>query len=386
MLRRTRPAMLAVALSLAIAGCSSNGSSDDGTASPTGSEAPAASGSESGGGGELLPADQAATVNGEVIANDLFVQLADAARAQTEDQLSQAASEGASAPADEAQFEEQRRQVLSSLILSELVRQFAADRDVVLTDEDIETVVEDGGEELATAAEGSGLSPEEYARLFPAQDVLINRVVDQALEGIELTPEMLAGETTATLSHILVETEEEANAVLERIEGGEDFAAVATETSIDGSAAQGGSLGEDVPLSGFVPAFAEAAAAAPLNEPVGPVETEFGYHIILVTDRTEVDADNVTDEQRRNALATSEEGQAAIAPLSQEFQTALTESDVVVSSRYGEWDAANQSVVAEGQVGAGQTAPPVGTEAPPVGTEAPPAGTEAPAPAPSATE
>lgn len=398
MRRRFRPAMVAMALALAVGGCSSSGSDDPSTDETPGASAGASVGAsaspgasegasetaegEAGDDSDVLPADQAATVNGEPIPNDLFEQLATAAQAQAEEAASAGATEGASIPPmDDTQVTEQRRQILSSLILSELVMQFTADKGVELTDADVQEIVDEGGEELATAAEGSGLSPEEYARLFPAQDVLINQVVDQALADVELTPEMVSGQATATLSHILVETEQEAQAALDRINGGEDFATVAAEVSTDGSAQEGGSLGEDVPLSQFVPEFGQAAAEAPLGEVVGPVQTQFGFHLIRVEDRTEPSVDDIDEDARRQALAESPAGQEAIQPVSAEFESALGDADVVVSSRYGAWDPETRTVVAEDQVGvSGSEAP--GT--PPAGT--PPASTEPPATEAPATE
>ncbi len=92
--------------------------------------------------------------------------------------------------------------------------------------------------------------------------------------------------TEICASHILVPTEEEANDAIGRINGGEDFAVVATELSTDtGSGANGGDLGCTNP-STYVPEFAEATLSAEIDELTDPVETQFGFHVIKVTDRT----------------------------------------------------------------------------------------------------
>lgn len=83
--------------------------------------------------------------------------------------------------------------------------------------------------------------------------------------------------------HILVEEEAVAEALKARIEAGEDFAALAAEAGTDGTAQRGGDLGFFGPEQ-MVPGFADAAFAAPLGEVVGPVETQFGWHLIEVTE------------------------------------------------------------------------------------------------------
>ncbi len=341
------------------------------------------------GSSDILPADEAATVNGEAIANDFFEEIS---------------SSAATTLPEEATDEERialQRQTLGRMIETEIIAQFAEDNGATLDDEAIDTIVEEGGEELVTAAESTGLSPEQYAEVFVAPDYLLNEVTKEVAADIEVSDEQVQERlasgvegVTATLSHILVESEDEANAALERINGGEAFAEVAADVSIDGSSAEGGSLGQDVPLSGFVPEFAQAAAEAPIGEPVGPVQSEFGFHLILVEDRTEPETAGMEEDLRVQIALESEEGQAAMAPLVESFTTLFDDAEVEVSSRYGVWDAANRTVVDPEELveetgsGAptGGTAPPVGTEVPPVGTEAPsaPAPTES-APSPAAS-
>lgn len=72
-----------------------------------------------------------------------------------------------------------------------------------------------------------------------------------------------------------------------RIQGGEDFAAVAREVSDDpGSAARGGDLGF-FGRGAMVAPFEDAAMSARVGQLVGPVETQYGYHLIEVTDRAD---------------------------------------------------------------------------------------------------
>jgi peptidyl-prolyl cis-trans isomerase D len=73
-------------------------------------------------------------------------------------------------------------------------------------------------------------------------------------------------------------------AVRRRVEGGEDFAELARTLSEDeGSASRGGSLGY-FGRGAMIPAFEEAAFAAKPGDLVGPIKTDFGYHLIEVQD------------------------------------------------------------------------------------------------------
>lgn len=82
----------------------------------------------------------------------------------------------------------------------------------------------------------------------------------------------------------------EANEVLSKLRGGEDFAIVARLHSDDpGSASRGGSLGWFGPGQ-MVPEFEDAALGARIGRFVGPVKSAFGYHIIEVTNRATVEA------------------------------------------------------------------------------------------------
>ncbi|SEN10092.1 peptidyl-prolyl cis-trans isomerase C [Loktanella fryxellensis] len=84
-------------------------------------------------------------------------------------------------------------------------------------------------------------------------------------------------------AHLLVATEEEAVAAAARIEGGEDFAAVATEVSSDGSAAQGGDLGWFGPGQ-MVPEFETAVADMEVGGVSAPVQSQFGWHLIQLNE------------------------------------------------------------------------------------------------------
>lgn len=101
-------------------------------------------------------------------------------------------------------------------------------------------------------------------------------------------------------SHILLETEEEANEILAQLNEGADFAELAKEHSKDpGSAQNGGDLGF-FGRGEMVPEFEEAAFSLEVGEMSGVVESEHGYHIIKVTDKKE--AKEYTLEEKREEI------------------------------------------------------------------------------------
>jgi len=90
----------------------------------------------------------------------------------------------------------------------------------------------------------------------------------------------------ATARHILVETKEQCEELKTKIEAGTDFAVVAKEFSKCPSGGSGGDLGEFFPGQ-MVKEFDEGVFSAELNKVHGPVQTQFGYHLLEITSRTD---------------------------------------------------------------------------------------------------
>jgi peptidyl-prolyl cis-trans isomerase C len=115
-------------------------------------------------------------------------------------------------------------------------------------------------------------------------------------------------ETEYNAAHILVRSEEEIEVVIAALDEGRDFAEVAREYSIDGSAQAGGDLGwfgQGV----MIPPFEEAVMALEPGEVSGPVETQFGWHVVQLIDRR--DAQVPPLEEVREDLADQIQREAA---------------------------------------------------------------------------
>lgn len=171
-----------------------------------------------------------------------------------------------------------------------------------------------------------------------ARQLIIQQAVEEGLQDSyeKPTEEDAAAEleeyrldwTEVCAAHILVATKEEADEVMTRLGNGEEFADLAEELSIDtGSAVNGGDLGCVAP-SQFVPEFGEAAMTAEIGVPTEPVESSFGYHIILLSSRTEATVEDVL---------TYLESKAKYEAVDAWFLGAVNAADVVVPENVGVW-------------------------------------------------
>jgi hypothetical protein len=132
------------------------------------------------------------------------------------------------------------------------------------------------------------------------------------------------------VSHILLASRAAAQQILDQLHNGADFAELAKEKSTDtGSGAQGGALGCLEP-NAFVAPFQKAAETAPFDTPVGPVQSQYGFHVILVTRATP--SYEASRTQVQQALAA--EGQAAARAALTKMLTAFK---VKLDPRFGTW-------------------------------------------------
>lgn len=126
--------------------------------------------------------------------------------------------------------------------------------------------------------------------------------------GIEITDEEISTYFTqnkasldqqeqVSARHILVETLDTANEVLEKLNGGAKFEDLAKEYSVDTSNKDlGGSLGF-FGRGQMVPSFEEAAFSAEIGKVIGPVETNYGYHLLIVDEKKEAKEATLEDKK-----------------------------------------------------------------------------------------
>jgi peptidyl-prolyl cis-trans isomerase C len=253
----------------------------------------------------------------------------------------QAAQMGGPAPEVEPgspEFEAAKAQVVPQLLTVDLARAYARENDIRVSEEDVRAEVDAAREQVAQQAaqqaQAAGQEPpnpeeafqqaleqfgftEESFREEVRTGLLVQSVQEEAVGDVGPTEEEVRnyydenreaqftnpetrcirhilfasggapGETTGSSAEQEAATEEaraEAEDVKRQIEDGGDFAELARENSDDpGSGEQGGDLGCN-PSGGFVPEFDEAAFGAEEGELLGPVETEFGFHLIEVTE------------------------------------------------------------------------------------------------------
>ncbi|REJ37582.1 MAG: foldase [Bacillota bacterium] len=205
-------------------------------------------------------------------------------------------------------------QVLDEMILIKLVRQQAAQRGVEVSEDDVAAqlaaIEEDvgGPEQLKSVLQMYNMTYDDLKqqvnlnlllRALVAPEIEVTE--DEIRSYFDENRERLGQPEQVRARHILVETEEQAKELKERLEAGEDFAALAKEHSIDrGSAARGGDLGW-FGRGVMVEPFEKAAFSLKPGEVSDPVQTDFGYHLILVEERREA-REAVLDEETRSAI------------------------------------------------------------------------------------
>lgn len=109
---------------------------------------------------------------------------------------------------------------------------------------------------------------------------------EEITEYYERNKSMFAEPEKVRASHILVETEDKAKEISESISSGSAFESQAKEFSSCPSKDRGGDLGE-FQRGSMVPEFEEVAFGMEIGDISDPVKTQFGYHIIKLTDKKE---------------------------------------------------------------------------------------------------
>lgn len=192
---------------------------------------------------------------------------------------------------------------LQQMVLTTILEsKYEIDEDLV--EEQFNTYKEQYGDMFEMLLQQQGIASEEAFR----EQLRMQLLQQEALtEDIEVTEEEIEAQyermtTEVEASHILVEDETLANELYERVMDGEDFAALAEEYSTDsGSAVEGGSVGY-FSRGQMVPAFEETAYNLEIGDISEPVQSDYGYHIIHVTDVRDVEGDVEALEDVRDQL------------------------------------------------------------------------------------
>jgi peptidyl-prolyl cis-trans isomerase C len=205
------------------------------------------------------------------------------------------------------------RNMLDQLITYRLLQQEAKARNITAPDSEVDARIQmmqsqfPNEEEFRKALEARRMSVESL-RSDTRNDIVITKMIETEVgQGVqasdedarafyEKNPDKFKQDEMIRASHILLMVDEKADAatkkqkraeidkILKRARAGEDFAKLAKAHSQDGSAAQGGDLNYFT-HGRMVPPFEQAAFALKTGEISDVVTTQFGYHIIKVTDR-----------------------------------------------------------------------------------------------------
>ncbi len=283
----------------------------------------------------------AATVNGRKIDEDRFVRELDFLLADP-----RFAQQIPTGEEGDLQRKELARQYLTFLIHQQVVRVYADRHDVDVDASEVDALFEQQVTELGGPDEFAGLLRTANASESDVRSLLEEQILREGVAEAVVEEQLTEGQLRRTyeerelefaqvqMAHILVETEEEARDILERATP-QNFAELAERFSLDtGSAPNGGDLGIQRPAD-LVQPFAEATLEIPVGEVGGPVQTEFGWHLIHVIERQ-----TQTFESVRDSLMQELRGQVFTDWLIEQVKGA----DVRVNPRYGNFDEASGSV------------------------------------------
>src|SRR5829696_791441 len=210
------------------------------------------------------------------------------------------------------QYEALIAQIMPQLVEIEIAKAYAEEQGITVSEDEVNKEIEQLKDQVAQQAQGQDVGREEaFDQALQQAGITEEQLRQQIREQlpIQKVQERVAGDVgpsqeeveqfyeqnkaaqfttpeTRCTRHILFnkDQKEKAEEVKQQLQNGGDFAALAKEYSQDpGSAEQGGDLG-CIGRGETVPNFEEAVFGAEQGEIVGPVETDFGYHVIEVTD------------------------------------------------------------------------------------------------------
>ncbi|SDJ43049.1 peptidylprolyl isomerase [Salimicrobium halophilum] len=221
-------------------------------------------------------------------------------------------------------------QVLQQLVTNKVLSEKYEVSDEAVQSE-LDSLKEQYGDQFEMVLQQSGFENEdafkETIRMSLLQEQAAAETVDISEEEMKDYYERMKTEVQA--SHILVEDEETANKVLEELNNGAEFGNLASEYSTDGSAQQGGKLGYFGPGE-MAQAFEAAAYDLEAGEVSEPVQTQFGYHIIKVTDKREAEDVKPYEEAKAEIKRTLVSQKVDQQQLQQHMNEIMADADIDV--------------------------------------------------------
>lgn len=245
------------------------------------------------------------------------------------------------------QYDQALQQVMPQLVTVEMARAYAQDENISVSEQEIDKGVDQQMEQIKSqvaqqaASQGQNLGKEEAFEQALKQanltedklrsdireqipdSLLLQKVQKDVVSGVQVSDQevkdfyeqnesQFAQDETRCTRHILFnkDQEQKAEGVKAQLENGGDFASLAKENSQDpGSADKGGDLG-CIGKGETVPSFEKAVFKAQTGEIVGPVESDFGYHVIEVTDIKEPQTQSLSEVegQIRSQLEAEQKG------------------------------------------------------------------------------
>lgn len=152
----------------------------------------------------------------------------------------------------------------------------------------------------------------------------------------EAYPDDASGPVEYHAAHILVETEEEAQAIIEQLDGGAEFAQLARDESTGPSGPNGGDLGWFTP-DRMVAEFSQAVEAMEPGEVSAPVQTQFGWHVIKLEETRQRKPS--LDEVRQELTAELQQSESAA------YLDELTANSDASIAELGDLDLGNQAMM-----------------------------------------
>ncbi|WP_017754269.1 peptidylprolyl isomerase [Calidifontibacillus oryziterrae] len=208
----------------------------------------------------------------------------------------------------ENELYEKLKNQYGDMVLYEMVLTKVLSTKYGVTEEDIDAelakVKEQYGDQFEVYLSMTGVKDEaaykDTLRMQVVQDKALASYIEIPEEEMKKRYEEMKPEIKA--SHILIKDENKAKEILAKVQAGEDFAALATENSEDtASAVNGGDLGYFGPGMMTKP-FEEAAYALEVGGISDLVKSEFGYHIIKLTDRKDLEPYEEKKEEIRQEI------------------------------------------------------------------------------------